>query len=714
MKDFLMKKWVVFLIAIPFFFCLNRYLGIRVDGVLYTLQVIHRWFPERFVGDPPFMFGNQDEFTIFSSVYGFLIQHLPIDMAAMLITFIIQFLFASAIILFIRAIAQKFDFEHWTLPLSLIFFVLYISTSAKSTIYFSQLVEPYPVPRTLAISFAILGLATFFNKNKWITLIFSMIGSAFHPLMAGWLLPIWLFYHFPKTKFPIIAISALFPLLGYIGLVPFAAFPEGWYYRPLTYGPCVDYVLRFFIYIAFFIFFLHRSNEKSLKNLSSALLIVTSIALYWYIWTGINNFILLYQFQVWRMEWLCVVVIFPLFAILVREVWVDYKKTHILTTKSVSPFLFGLTLFSDIHSLDGIALAMILLFLPTKKIDARIISGLALYYPLLNLLVSGIQYMILLGFPCPNVISYSFLGLLRNRFTFLTAVICVAFGIYALRKHELLRSLFFFVSLFLPHFFILPIVAILWPYLKKWQKMTLLIIAVLDGIWGNTSIRNATILLSFLERIQLLFTMIVSICFLAAYFFSRKRKNIIAKIFVLLPILFTIPYAMQNWDNRKEVQKIEESNVDQFKWQTVFPQITERGKIFYYVNGDMCTDPRLRFLTGGYIDTKSTIGEIFKEEHHKTAVGRLNSLIYKNKNVNLFTGVAMRDQIVYSFFEDSLTFSSILIDRVNFLCGTGEITHLVSDFDDLSYVKQDSIRMNVMNTEIYLYKCPSSLDIRRD
>jgi len=705
MKDFLMKKWVVFLVAIPFFFCLNRYLGIQVDGVLYTLQVIHRWFPERFVGDPPFMFGNQDAFTIFSPVYGFFIQHLPIDIAAMQITFIIQLLFAIAMILFIRAIAKKMDFEHWTLPLSLFFFVLYISSCTKSAIYFSQLVEPFPVPRSLATSFAILGLATFFNKNKWITLIFSLVGSAFHPLMAGWLLPIWLFYHFPKTKIPIIAISALFPLLGYIGVVPFAAFPEGWYYKPLTYGPCVDYVLRFSIYIAFLLFFMHKSNEISLKNFSFAVLIVTSIALYWYIWTGINNFILLYQFQVWRMEWLCIVAIFPLFANLIHKIWDDYKKTRIITTKDVVPFLFGLTLFSDNHSLDGIVLAVVMLILPTKKLDVRIISGLALYYPLLNLLVSEYQYMILLGVPNPNIISYSMIGSLHNRFTLLTAVICLAFGIYALRKHDYLRSILFFISLLFPQFLFLPIIAIILPYLKKWQMLALLIVAFFDGMNG-TPIRNTTILLSFLERFQLLCATIVVLCFLTAYFFSRKKKNIIVKIFVLLPILFTIPYAMQNWDHRKDEQKIEESNLDQFKWQTAFPQVTERGKIFYYVNGSMCTDPRLRFLTGGYVDTKSTIGEIFAEGHHKIAVGRLNSLIYKNKNENLFTGVAMRDLIVYKFFEDSLSQSFILENRIDYLCKMNEITNLVSDFDNLPYAKQDSLRMNVLNKEIYLYACP--------
>ena len=66
-------------------------------------KVIHRWFPERLVGDPPFMFGNQDSFTIFSPVYGFLMSHLSVDVAAMVITLVIQLVFAVAMILFIRS-----------------------------------------------------------------------------------------------------------------------------------------------------------------------------------------------------------------------------------------------------------------------------------------------------------------------------------------------------------------------------------------------------------------------------------------------------------------------------------------------------------------------------------------------------------------------------------------------------------------------------------
>ena len=136
-------------------------MGIRIDGVLYTLQVIHRWFPERFVGDPPFMFGNQDSFTIFSPVYGFLMSHLSVDVAAMVITLVIQLVFAVAMILFIRAFARKFNFEHWTLPLAIAFFTIYISGSDRTFIFFSRLIEPY----LLLLHLELWGLRQYFQKT---------------------------------------------------------------------------------------------------------------------------------------------------------------------------------------------------------------------------------------------------------------------------------------------------------------------------------------------------------------------------------------------------------------------------------------------------------------------------------------------------------------------------------------------------------------------
>ena len=710
MIDFLKKPWVIFAIALPYFFCMNNYMGIRIDGVLYTLQVIHRWFPERFVGDPPFMFGNQDSFTIFSPVYGFLMSHLSVDVAAMVITLVIQLVFAVAMILFIRAFARKFNFEHWTLPLAIAFFTIYISGSDRTFIFFSRLVEPYPVPRSLAVAFGIMGLAAIFSKNRWITPVLALVGSAFHPLMAGWVLPVWMFYHFPKTRIPIVVMSALFPLAGYIGVEPFAGYPDDWYYKSLTCGPNAGFVFRFLMYIAFFIIFIKWYAKGTFeRQFCFSVLLLTAIAAYWYLWTGINNFILLYQFQVWRMEWLCIVASFVLFAYILYDVVSGYRETRRFTTRDLSIVLIGLTLFSDIHAPEGLVAAIILLLKKNEDVTKKHLLLLGFMYAVLNLLMAAYCYMLALGVSIPYIVNFPLANSLYNRYITITALVCLICGLLTLRKKDFFRAVLFLLYPFFPQLLLLPIVALAFPLLKRWQVVAAVALIVVDGIWGFP-MRTTNITLSFLEKSQLLWAVLFASVFIFAWF-AKAKYGLVAKILLFLPVLFAVPYAITHWDHRQEKQKIEESNLDQFKRQMAFPQVKERGKMFYYVNGYMDGVSRLQFLGGNYVDTKTTVGEIFNKNHHKVSTGRLNHLIYKKNEKNAFTGIRMRDAIMYNFFEDSLSVSGILIDRTKYLCSLDEISHLVSDFENLPFVKQDSLRMNVLDKNVYLYECPQQSQV---
>ena len=705
MCAFLKKEWVILLIAIPYFFCMNNYLGIQIDGVLYTLQVIHRWFPERFVGDPPFMFGNQDSFTIFSPVYGFLMSHLSVDVAAMVITLVIQLVFAVAMILFIRAFARKFNFEHWTLPLVIAFFTIYISGSDRTFIFFSRLVEPYPVPRSLAVAFGIMGLAAIFSKNRWITPVLALVGSAFHPLMAGWVLPVWMFYHFPKTRIPIVVMSALFPLAGYIGVEPFAGYPDDWYYKPLTYGPNAGFVFRFLMYIAFFIIFIKWYAKGTFeRQFCISALLITAIATYWYLWTGINNFILLYQFQVWRMEWLCIVASFVLFAYIFYDVVSGYRETRRFTTRDLAVILIGLTLFSDVHAPEGLVAAIILLLKKNEDVTKKHLLLLGFMYAILNLLMAAYCYMLALGVSIPYIVNFPLANSLYNRYIIITALVCLICGVSMLRKKDFFRAVLFLLYPFFPPLLLLPIVALAFPLLKRWQVVAAIALVVIDGAWGFP-MRTTNISLTLLEKSQFLWAVLFVSVFAVAWF-AKAKCGLVTKILLFLPVLFAVPYAITHWDHRQEKQKIEESNLDQFKSQMAFPQVKERGKVFYYVNGYMNGDSRLQFLGGNFADTKSTVGEIFNKNHHKVSTGRLNHLIYKKNEKNAFTGIRMRDAIMYNFFEDSLSVSGILIDRTKYLCSLDEISHLVSDFENLPFVKQDSLRMNVLDKNVYLYECP--------
>lgn len=712
MIDFLKKPWVIFAIALPYFFCMNNYMGIRIDGVLYTLQVIHRWFPERFVGDPPFMFGNQDSFTIFSPVYGFLMSHLSVDVAAMVITLVIQLVFAVAMILFIRAFARKFNFEHWTLPLVIAFFTIYISGSDRTFIFFSRLIEPYPVPRSLAVAFGIMGLAAMFSKNRWITPVLALVGSAFHPLMAGWVLPVWMFYHFPKTRIPIVVMSALFPLAGYIGVEPFAGYPDDWYYKPLKCGPWgekKEYISRFAVYISFFGLLISKYNlNKYARNFTLSVFITTVIAFYWYLWTGINNFILLYQFQVWRMEWLCIVASFVLFAYIFYDVVSGYRETRRFTTRDLAVILIGLTLFSDVHAPEGLVAAIILLLKKNEDVTKKHLLLLGFMYAVLNLLMAAYCYMLALGVSIPYIVNFPLANSLYNRYITITALVCLICGLLTLRKKDFFRAVLFLLYPFSPQLLLLPIVALAFPLLKRWQVVAAIALVVIDGAWGFP-MRTTNITLSFLEKSQFLWTVLFVSVFAVAWF-AKAKCGLVTKILLFLPVSFAVPYAITHWDHRQEKQKIEESNLDQFKRQMAFPQVKERGRMFYYVNGYLSNHSRLQFLGGSYADYESTVGEIFSKNHFDVAGKRCKNILYKNTECT-FKSVSSRCSMVNYFFTDSLSNPDILIDRTKYLCSLDEISHLVSDFENLPFVKQDSLRMNVLDKNVYLYECPQQSQV---
>lgn len=74
--EILKNKYLPFILGIPLFFCLHHYEGIVWDNVLYLLQVVHSFDPNRFLNDPPFMFGNQDSFGFFTPLCKFFLDFL--------------------------------------------------------------------------------------------------------------------------------------------------------------------------------------------------------------------------------------------------------------------------------------------------------------------------------------------------------------------------------------------------------------------------------------------------------------------------------------------------------------------------------------------------------------------------------------------------------------------------------------------------------------
>ena len=353
-------------------------------------------------------------------------------------------------------------------------------------------------------------------------------------------------------------------------------------------------------------------------------------------------------------------------------------------------------------------LALFLLIVPRKDVSRKMYLGLAVCFPLLGLMTSGYILMFHLGFPLPPFIRYSSIDDFYSHCVLALCLISVLLGVISLKKHEYTRALLALLYPFFPKFLLLPFVALIQPFLKR-KYIVIAILLVFVDVFLNFSNRIGDIPLNFVERKQLLWGLLFFVAILGGLLLEKRGfGQFIVKTIVLIPILLAVPYAALEWDCRQQEQKKEEKNLDQFKWGMAFPQINDRSKIFYYVNGYLNSYSRLQFLEGNYVDSRSAIGEVFSKQHGFEATKRLNQLVYKDKERNHFTGIDMRHAVLSAFYGDSLSVPSILVNHFDYLCDEQEVLYLVSDFNQLPYAKQDSLKMNVLDKEIYLYACPSS------
>lgn len=95
MTDLLKKKWFVYIAGLAFFFVLFRYYGYYEDAGRYLLQAIHFLHPERFVNDVPFMFGNQDSFTVFSPLLVIFFKIFGVNYGGMVAVLLLEFLWGG-------------------------------------------------------------------------------------------------------------------------------------------------------------------------------------------------------------------------------------------------------------------------------------------------------------------------------------------------------------------------------------------------------------------------------------------------------------------------------------------------------------------------------------------------------------------------------------------------------------------------------------------
>lgn len=667
MIDLLKKKWFVYTAGLAFFFVLFRYYGYYEDAGRYLLQVVHLLHPERFVNDVPFMFGNQDGFTIFSPLLITFFKVFGVNYGGIITVLLLELLWGlAAITLFIRW-TKEWGYSAWALPAFIACLIVITNKSYGSGAYF-PIVDHILVARFAAEGFVLLGLAFIWSKNRYVSLGLFLLAAVLHPLMGGWGIPLWLLYHYPRLRLPLSIAVFLAPLTGFLHIGRLDFYPSDWFGDRLPFTPTGEDALFFAGILVFWWLVWKFSKNCAVSQFAFAVFWLSFFGIFWQYAGILMRHQLLVQAQPYRVLWLGFIPMVPVAIVCLWEtfreesrfsLWLALRPRFVQTIFGlsllffvVSAFLRNMVQLALEQNIGNVGIALSLMDLP--------------------------EYLL----PVHKVL----LGIL--------AIICLAE-----RRFWLAAS--FGLSLFNGCFTILPMIATVFyliPSIKGLFKDILIAIAIVVSFVEYLSALQVSPLLESGLHSSLFFVALFGLIAWIICWNNSSKQNFLWLPFLLMFVAIAV-WDVAKWDVRSEPRIFDERQMNAFFDETIFPQIQDRGRILFVENEEMPLQSRFKFLTGTYADETINIGEIFFKGQFQEATKRKNALLLGDSilgNWGIYT------QEIAKVYANTDT----LLARVKYLCMVGEITHFATDYADMPLYKEDSVFLDVKRKYVWLYKCP--------
>ena len=698
MVKILKNKYLPFLFAVPLFFSVYHYGGIVVDAILYVTQYVYSVDPARFAGDPAFEFGNQGSLGFFSPIFGLFIESLGVVKGALVYTLLIQFAWVLCLVLMVKALLRLTGQRLWVLPVMVLLGVFLSSGMGFSHIRFFHFVSSYACSRSLSMTLGVAALALSFYQKRFLSLFFILAGTAVHPITAGWCLPFWMFYFFPKTRVPILVASLLFPFTFLLHTDVFDFFSNDWLARPLGYALDYEIVSRYTLLLVLEGALFKITINKQIRNISVSLFLLTVIALYWDAWGGYGEHIFLYFVQPWRALWIPSLILLPLGICNFKDVAKKLKKRKRISTHDFAMLLLIVSCLAPRNIILISIVAVVLIARENKpfSLKASVFAFVGALFA--GFLVQQYHTWNLLGLDAFVGYNYQDVYCLRDSFLIYLLVFVAGFALYFLKRRKIVLTLLMVVAVFLSRFMLLPLLPLYLYFFprksgaKYWGGVALIVVMVaFDGMF-DVETRRQTLF----GGLPLCFPWV---CFAMAASFTSiwlsKRLSYFG-IAIWLSVCGVVAMMNYNTDCKKSLET--EKQLDRYLHESVFPQVKERGRMLFYVSGAYVGEPRLQFMTGSYFTSSVNVGAVFSKGHYRTALERSHLLYQKD--------YALQSHEFFHYEEvvNKLADVDTLIDRVSFLCGIKEISHLVTDKTGLPFVVEDSTMVNG-SQKTYLYGC---------
>ncbi|MFA6931239.1 MAG: hypothetical protein WCT05_13015 [Lentisphaeria bacterium] len=709
---------LMFLFAVLFFVLMNPYQGIVGDANLYLLQAVHSVFPERFTGDIMFMYGGQDQFSIFSPVYAAFLKCFGIEYGSMALAAVLMLLNGFALALLIRNVCSALGEKRLLVP-AMIFILFTYGEYASVVTGTFPIFAAQPLARHLSEFFCLLGLALF--GKKWLSISLIVIGMLFNPLMAGWGVPVWFFYHFPKLRKIVVVLSALFPLSILFNRIPFSRMDDFWQQGNgfgTNYDNVVDLSRWLVGGILLYAAYRERRLPDLLQKLIPAILIAGGIALYWTISGSFIHHVFLMQVQAVRFEWLLSISAKLAFCALLVFYVKDVKESGTLYSRHVGLALLAVTLSHPEWFVLG-WIGGALLLLPDRKIPvswkktvlilaelgfvAFYIGAMLYDYSVTNKVAMPLlldKSQLAVAIPLASTIAeicfffclvlyFRKTGQARSLLLSKNALL-VIFALAALCPESIALGVAF-ALLLAPEFFL------------KTPKIKMLAILVgcflaFDAVSSSFVFSRFVTIRDVAENMVILCAMCYAIYALNAENLKPcgKYQNIIWAVLVLgVGILLCL-----FWDVRSENRIASEKQMEVFWTKPLFPQIKESGRVFYAVDGPKKKLSRVQFLTGTYVDYNSDAGSLFHREQfvayqHRALWTKCGAKVEKDCGTGSFGG----------FMDNGLGLPGMLQSRVDLLCGANEIDYVVTNDASLPYAQVAKDSLEYLQEPVYLYRC---------
>ena len=699
METILKNRFFFYFYGLAFFFMLIHYYGFFSDASLYLLQVIHFLDPSRFENDVPYMFGNQDSFSIFSPVISVFFKFLGVNLGGIVATLAGQLLWCFASLVFFERWIKKFVGMEFALPVFLVFMTVFCAKQCYCGYIGFYFIEPLLVARFFSLSFVFLGLAFFFSDRKVVPLFFFFVAALFHPLMGGWGLALWAFFHFPIIRIPVIAFALLSPLSGFLHIGKLDFYPMDWLDRPLEYTPLFENSVSFAVLVAFWFSMWKRIDNAIVSKFSMNMLVIVVIALYLqYVGTWTEH-ILLYQVQPFRVWWIALMAALPVFCVYIKE---RFDSNVAFDVRDCSVVLIAMATFTCCQNpivLGTPVLFLLICFRRAKELCinhmlAKVVFGSGFIVLILEVTLNNFIHYSLgegmgyasLAIKMINVPMY----IEPVRMFFLLAMLVVS-----LSQRKFWLAIAFGLAFCNNHFVLLPLFAIafgLFENISGSVKRCLLILTISVSLIELVGSADSNVEIG-------AWLMIVTFAFASVFvaLYGKcplKTLAVLASTFVICLLLWNVAV----WDNRSIERINDEKQMDAFFEKPLFPQIKNRGRMLVVENQEFPLLSRFKFLSGNYGDESIYVGEVFYRGQFDEARRRKKALFYGDTTQKIFYDYSEKVREVYSN-------QDTLVSRVRYLCGIDDISYFASDYSDLPLAKIDSVYLNVKKKHFFLYGC---------